>query len=431
MKRLFLLVCLLVSAARAGEPAAPALTVLEKKLTTELDAQKNGSVNAEQHRLFLKEFRPELEKTFAATPPSSGNETAHARILVLLGDRQQAAENLQGALKMTPNDPTLRVTLGRTRLADNDYAGALAEANSVLEKDPNNADAKALKYESQGRGSPTKVGQRSAGAQTGQATQPVTTRNRPAVATTETPKRGPLSRPVPATETEQPEPKSGKSPLWPWTLPLSGALIGYGYWHGKKSDGDVCTDSNEPTPEQVARSEKIAKTVKAAGTVLAAGLVIAAVGPYVLAGAAAYFTGLGPPAAGTLALAGGGTLGGAAALSPAVVTAGANALGATTIVVGEVKVASDYYSNSKGDSNRGTDAGKVKQKKGDFLEKLERTKPKTNRSRWIDEKGRIYEWDSQHGELEVYNGRGQHIGVRDPETGEWIKPAKPGRGTEP
>lgn len=432
MKRLFLLAFLAVSARAAG-PTAPQLIKLEKELTTEQEAQKNGTVGSEQYQLFLKEFRPEFEKTFSATPPSPENEALHARVLVLLGDHKEAVAGLQGALKKNPDDPTLRVSLGRTRLDQKDYAGAVAEANAVLEKDPSNQEAKALLAESRGRVAPTNTGRSPVTSQTGQAILPVATTQRPGVAFTSTPKHGPIANPVPATQTERPEPNESKSkPWWPWSIPFSAALIGYGYVHGKIENDDVCADSTEPTPEQVAKKEKIVKTAKLAGTVLAAGCVIAAVGPYVVAGAGAFFTSLAPPAAGTLALAGGGTLGGAAALSPAVVTAGANALGATTVVVGEAKVASDYYSNSKKDSSdRGTDAGKVKQKKGDFLEKLERTKPKTNRSRWIDEDGKIYEWDSQHGELEVYNGRGQHIGVRDPETGEWIKPAKPGRVTEP
>lgn len=40
---------------------------------------------------------------------------------------------------------------------------------------------------------------------------------------------------------------------------------------------------------------------------------------------------------------------------------------------------------------------------------------------------RIYEWDSLHGELEVYNNRGRHLGVVDAETGEMFKPAVRGR----
>jgi hypothetical protein len=46
--------------------------------------------------------------------------------------------------------------------------------------------------------------------------------------------------------------------------------------------------------------------------------------------------------------------------------------------------------------------------------------------RWR-ESNRIYEWDSLHGELEVYNRRGKHLGSADPRTGAMIKPAVPGR----
>jgi Cytotoxic len=40
---------------------------------------------------------------------------------------------------------------------------------------------------------------------------------------------------------------------------------------------------------------------------------------------------------------------------------------------------------------------------------------------------RIYEWDSRHGEWEVYNYRGRHLGVADAVTGELIKDAVKGR----
>ncbi|WP_368887732.1 colicin E3/pyocin S6 family cytotoxin [Proteus columbae] len=51
------------------------------------------------------------------------------------------------------------------------------------------------------------------------------------------------------------------------------------------------------------------------------------------------------------------------------------------------------------------------------------------RARWFGDKGRkIYEWDSQHGELEGYRASdGQHIGAFDPKTGNQIKPADPKR----
>lgn len=67
---------------------------------------------------------------------------------------------------------------------------------------------------------------------------------------------------------------------------------------------------------------------------------------------------------------------------------------------------------------------------------LERGKDKTpkqggggKRRRWFGDKRRkIYEWDSQHGELEGYRGSdGQHLGAFDPYTGKQLKPADPKR----
>ncbi len=53
------------------------------------------------------------------------------------------------------------------------------------------------------------------------------------------------------------------------------------------------------------------------------------------------------------------------------------------------------------------------------------------RSRWKDSKGRIYEWDSQHGTVEIYDRSGRnHLGEFDPTTGEQTKPADPTRKVE-
>ena len=51
------------------------------------------------------------------------------------------------------------------------------------------------------------------------------------------------------------------------------------------------------------------------------------------------------------------------------------------------------------------------------------------RNRWLDTRGRIYEWDFQHGAVEMYDKQGRHLGEFDPNTGKQTKPAKNGRTT--
>jgi hypothetical protein len=53
----------------------------------------------------------------------------------------------------------------------------------------------------------------------------------------------------------------------------------------------------------------------------------------------------------------------------------------------------------------------------------------SRRSRWKDRKGRIYEWDSKTGAIELYNKQGKHLGEFNHETGEQIDPADPERST--
>lgn len=49
------------------------------------------------------------------------------------------------------------------------------------------------------------------------------------------------------------------------------------------------------------------------------------------------------------------------------------------------------------------------------------------RKRWKSVDGsRLYTWDSLHGEIEVYNRRGKHLGVLNPQ-GDYIKGAIKGR----
>jgi hypothetical protein len=53
------------------------------------------------------------------------------------------------------------------------------------------------------------------------------------------------------------------------------------------------------------------------------------------------------------------------------------------------------------------------------------------RKRWKTPKGTIFEWDSQHGTVEMYDKRGRHLGEYNPITGEQTKPADNTRKVEP
>ncbi len=53
------------------------------------------------------------------------------------------------------------------------------------------------------------------------------------------------------------------------------------------------------------------------------------------------------------------------------------------------------------------------------------------RKRWKDNDGKIYEWDYQHGTVELYDKRGKHLGEFDPESGNRLKPADAARSVEP
>jgi len=48
--------------------------------------------------------------------------------------------------------------------------------------------------------------------------------------------------------------------------------------------------------------------------------------------------------------------------------------------------------------------------------------------RWRSDGGkRIYTWDALHGEVEVFDRRGRHLGALDPINGTWVKEAVRGR----
>ena len=62
-----------------------------------------------------------------------------------------------------------------------------------------------------------------------------------------------------------------------------------------------------------------------------------------------------------------------------------------------------------------------------FLDGMERL-VRSDGQRWrsLDRK-RLYEWDSSHGEIEVFDRRGYHLGALHAVTGELIKGPRKGR----
>lgn len=103
----------------------------------------------------------------------------------------------------------------------------------------------------------------------------------------------------------------------------------------------------------------------------------------------------------------------------------------------ENKVAEEKGKPRKGVKDYGHEyhpAPKTEDIKG--LGELQEGKPKTpkqggggKRARWYgDKRRRIYEWDSQHGELEGYRASdGEHLGAFDPKTGNQVKGPDPKR----
>ena len=66
--------------------------------------------------------------------------------------------------------------------------------------------------------------------------------------------------------------------------------------------------------------------------------------------------------------------------------------------------------------------------KPSFLDTREYLGVRNGERRWRSRCGRrLYTWDGLHGEIEVFNARGRHLGVLHPLTGAMIKEAVKGR----
>lgn len=63
-----------------------------------------------------------------------------------------------------------------------------------------------------------------------------------------------------------------------------------------------------------------------------------------------------------------------------------------------------------------------------FLDNMKKHRVEGGKQIWVSQDGDLYyTWDSLHGEIEVFNIRGRHLGVLDPVDGTKIKNAVKGR----
>lgn len=156
--RAFLLCVFCLTPAFADPQPAPAkppseLERLEQVLGRALDAKQQGQLAPERYEEFLVQFRASLDQAWSLSQRAPPDAAAYARIQARLGDTAQALAALGPALEQDPQNPNLRLTFGEVNFEKKDYPAALAEANAVLERDPSNKRAIALKRFSEGRSS--------------------------------------------------------------------------------------------------------------------------------------------------------------------------------------------------------------------------------------------------------------------------------------
>lgn len=128
-------------------------------LSSELDAKLADSNLDKASRGFVeykRDFRLRLDKARS----SSAEEGLYAQILARLGP-EEALESrafLQGRLKNAPDNPELRMSLGRVAYEQKDYALASAEAKSIMDSPDASPElrerASALWHMTKGRGAP-------------------------------------------------------------------------------------------------------------------------------------------------------------------------------------------------------------------------------------------------------------------------------------
>lgn len=130
---------------------AQELLQLDQDLSQAEKARDEGKMTARSFHEFSAQMLSELETISSRIDSSQANVILHAAILSRLGERDQAVKALSRLILRDPQNTTLRLALGRERLAQEDFAGGLSEAESVLKQEPLNQEALAIKHQCLGR----------------------------------------------------------------------------------------------------------------------------------------------------------------------------------------------------------------------------------------------------------------------------------------
>lgn len=110
------------------------LLILEQQLKGKQEEKKDGRITPERYEEWETDFRASLPAAAARVPASLENTAAHARIIALLGDRDQAYEVLDRGLAANPESPVLLRTKSQILYEQGDYPGAAQHGLEAWEK---------------------------------------------------------------------------------------------------------------------------------------------------------------------------------------------------------------------------------------------------------------------------------------------------------
>lgn len=134
------------AAVAAAANALPSSSALSRLSAGQARAQAEGALGMND----LGAARAYVDRALAQEPGNPSLLNLRAQISARGGDYAQAKADAMAGLAISPLDPGLRRTLGYAQVRSKDYRGAIATANGMMERDPQNAYAYALRAHAYG-----------------------------------------------------------------------------------------------------------------------------------------------------------------------------------------------------------------------------------------------------------------------------------------